>query len=85
MCLMGMRLIGMHLIGVYLMGKKLRAATPESILEEEEEIQIPATPEQEPAVSTAPARLAEARKAEDRGKKKREGNRGLSPAPVKME
>ena len=28
--------------GVYLMGKKLRAATPESVLEEEEEVQVPA-------------------------------------------
>jgi hypothetical protein len=63
---MGMRLIGVHLIGVYLMGKKLRAATPESVLEEEEEeVQVPATPEQEPPVSTAP------QKAEDRGKRKR--------------
>ena len=57
---------------MYLMGKKLRAATPESVLEEEEEeIQIPATPKQGPPVSTAPARLAGAQEAEDRGKRKR--------------
>jgi hypothetical protein len=41
------------------MGKKLRAATPESVLEEEEEeVPAPATSEQEPPVSAAPARLA---------------------------
>ena len=65
MCLMGMRLIGMHLIGVYLMGKKLRAATPESILEEEEEIQIPATPEQEPGCIYSAGKVG--RSAEGRG------------------
>jgi MULE transposase domain len=49
--------------------KKLRAATPESVLEEE--VHVPATPEQEPPVSTAPARLAGAQEAEGRGKRKR--------------
>ena len=48
--------------------KKLRAATPESVPEEEEEVHVPAIPEQEPPVSTAPARLAGAQEAEgDRG------------------
>jgi uncharacterized protein YjbI with pentapeptide repeats len=63
------RCIGMHFIGVYLTGKKLHAATPESVLGRE--VQAPATPEQESPVSTAPARLAEAQRAEDRGKRKR--------------
>ena len=51
--------------------KKLRAATPESVPEEEEEVHILATPEQEPPVSTAPARLAGAQEAEGRGERKR--------------
>jgi hypothetical protein len=34
-------------------------------------VQVPTTPEQEPPVSTAPARLAGAREAESRGKRKR--------------
>ena len=49
--------------------KKLRATTPESVLEEE--VHVPATPEQEPPVSTAPARLVGAQEAEGRGKRKR--------------
>lgn len=49
--------------------KKQRAATPESVPEdEEEEIQVPTTPEQEPPASTAPARLAG---GEGRAKRKR--------------
>jgi hypothetical protein len=38
--------------------KKLCAATPECVLEEDEEVQVPATQEQQPPVSAAPARLA---------------------------
>ena len=65
--------------------KTLRATAPESVLEEKEKIQVPATLEQELPVSTAPARLAGAQEAEGRSKRKREDNRGQSPAPVKME
>jgi hypothetical protein len=35
--------------------KKLRATTPECVLEEDEEVQVLATPEQQPPVSAAPA------------------------------
>jgi hypothetical protein len=57
--LMSMRPIGMQFPSVYLMGKKLRAATPESVREEEEEeVQVPATPELEPLASATPAKLA---------------------------
>jgi hypothetical protein len=52
--------------------KKLRAATPECVLEEdEEEVRVPAIPEQAPPVSTAPARLGEMQEAEGRCKRKR--------------
>jgi hypothetical protein len=48
-----------HLRAQECQDKKLRAAIPESVLEEgEEEVQVPATLEQEPPVSTAPIRLA---------------------------
>jgi len=51
--------------------KKLRAATPECILEEDEkEVQVSATPEQDPPTSTAPARLAGTQEAEGRSKRK---------------
>ena len=49
--------------------KKLRAAAPGNVLEED--AQVPVTPEQEPPVSTAPARLAGAQEADGRGKRKR--------------
>ena len=52
--------------------KKLRAPRPECVLEEDyKELQVPATPEQDPPISTAPARLAGAQEAEGRGKRKR--------------
>jgi hypothetical protein len=44
--------------------KKLCAATLECVLEEDEEVQVPATQEQQPPVSAAPARLAEAQEAD---------------------
>ena len=51
--------------------KRLRAATPECVLEEEE-VQVPATPEQKPPASTAPARLVgEQGGAEGKGRSKR--------------
>jgi hypothetical protein len=52
--------------------KKQRPATPKHVPEEaEEEIQVPATPEQQsPPPSTAPARLA-GESGEGRGKRKR--------------
>jgi hypothetical protein len=51
--------------------KKLCAATPECVLEEDEEAQVPATPEQQPPVSAAPARLVGAQEAKGRGKRER--------------
>ena len=50
--------------------KKQRTATPDHVLgDQDEEIQVPATPEREPPASTAPARLEG--EDEGRGKRKR--------------